>query len=153
MGQSYLFLYRQVWRYGRAHRHELIRIYSRLTAANIILLLLPSIFGAMIGMLQNPQGPVFPALLYWMALYVCVTLIFWTLNNPARIVERRTAFEIFRHFSDLCYAKIMQLPLRWHQDHHSGDTINRVSRAGGALHSFAQDQYTVIELAVRYIAG
>ena len=45
------------------------------------------------------------------------------------------------------------MPLRWHQDHHSGSTINRIRKAERALFLFAQGQFVTIQIMVRSIVS
>ena len=39
-------------------------------------------------------------------------------------------------FTDAVYAKLTSLPMGWHARRHSGETIQRVSKAAGALFGF-----------------
>ena len=37
--------------------------------------------------------------------------------------------EIAEKFADALYAKVVALPLRWHESHHSGETIQRMAKS------------------------
>jgi ATP-binding cassette, subfamily B, bacterial len=39
---------------------------------------------------------------------------------------------------------VMTLPMEWHVDHHSGDTIDKIEKGTSALYSFAEDSFEAI---------
>jgi ABC-type multidrug transport system fused ATPase/permease subunit len=86
-------------------------------------------------------------------LYGGFTLGFWLLHGPARLIERQVGFVASRTFIATLYRMVTEMPLRWHQDHHSGSTINRIRKAEKALFSFAQGQFVVIQIVVRFTAS
>src|SRR3989338_5628838 len=45
----------------------------------------------------------------------------------------------------------MGLPLQWHTDHHSGDTIDKVEKGTNALYNYADQGFVVIKAAMRLI--
>ncbi|MGB4101934.1 MAG: ABC transporter ATP-binding protein [Alphaproteobacteria bacterium] len=147
----YIFLVRQAWNFVAPQRGRMVLVYALCITANIVLLFQPWAFGKIVDLLQLPPSDLLPQLMSWCAIYCGLVLVFWCFHGPARIMERRLAFVIFRNFTNHYYAKIMALPLRWHQDHHSGATINRISKAGQALDTFAGEQFIIIQSAVRYI--
>ncbi len=44
------------------------------------------------------------------------------------------------------------MPFQRHNDHHSGDTIDRINKATGALHDFSSSQFTYLG-TIMYIVG
>ena len=77
--------------------------------------------------------------------------LFWLFHGPARVVERKVALKIQQAFRLNLYEQFTHLPLKWHQDHHSGNIITRVNRASTALHRFAEDQFIYIETIVKFV--
>lgn len=144
------FMVRQTWRYAGSMRRRLAAFYALFLFANILIAFQPMALAKIINTVQgNGTGAVHDALA-WGAVYGGITVMFWLLHGPARVIERRTAFAVFDNFVSALYRKVTEMPLRWHQDHHSGDTINRVNKAGRALFNFAQEQFIVIQMAVRF---
>ena len=47
----------------------------------------------------------------------------------------------------------MSLPMEWHVDHHSGDTIDKIEKGTGALYSFSEDSFEVIYSGVQLVAS
>ena len=48
------------------------------------------------------------------------------------------------------YQTLTQLPLAWHADHHSGDTINRLNTSANALYQFAIGQMTYVLCVISF---
>ena len=111
--------------------------------ANVCVAFQPVILARIINTIQDNNADAVHHALTWAATYAGIVLVFWTLHGPARVVERRLGFEIFDAFTKSLYRMVTEMPLRWHQDHHSGDTINRINKAGRALFNFAQEQFTM----------
>ncbi len=86
---------------------------------------------------------------------VIVEFAFWLLHGPARVIERSTAFKVRINYRKYMIGGIMNLPMPWHVDHHSGDTIDKVEKGSTALYSFAEDSfeviYSVVQLLTCYI--
>lgn len=52
------------------------------------------------------------------------------------IMEQKLAFNLGRNFLHERYHQALHLSVKWHQDHHSGATINRIRKAHDALRGF-----------------
>ena len=53
----------------------------------------------------------------------------WVFHGTARVLERQLAFNLSRNFMQELYHQTLHLPVKWHQDNHSGATINRIRKA------------------------
>ena len=127
-------------------------IYVLFIIANLAVAFQPVVLAQIINTIQGGSAAMHDVLM-WAALYAVLNVVFWALHGPSRIVERWLGFVIFKRFVDSLYCKITEMPLRWHQDHHSGDTINRVNKAGRALFNFAQEQFSFIQMTARFIVS
>ena len=47
----------------------------------------------------------------------------------------------------------MGLPMEWHVDHHSGDTIDKVGRGTNALYAFSEQTFQVVYAVVRLVGS
>jgi len=144
------FLVRRTWRYAGEARPRMALIYVMFTVANTIAAFQPVVFARIVNAAQKGGSDALHDALLWSGIYGLVTFSFWILHGPARVVERRLGFIVFRNFVTSLYRKVTEMPLRWHQDHHSGGTINRVNKAGRALFNFAQGQFIIIQSIVRF---
>jgi len=149
-GNMLFYLFKRTWEYAGPVRPRLVLIYALYLTANIIMAFQPVTLAQIINTAQKGGPDAFRNALLWSAAYGAITFAFWSLHGPARVIERRTAFLIYRNFVTCLYRKVTEMPLRWHQDHHSGSTINRVNKAGRALFGFGSSQFVILQTAVRF---
>lgn len=132
----YLSLLRTAWKYARGQRRRYLLIYGMFLGSNIIVALYPILWGVFINKIQK-QGM---DILWWawiyVGAYILLNFLDWAFHGPARIMERKLAFDLSRNFLQELYHKALHLPVKWHQDHHSGATINRIRKAYEALKDF-----------------
>jgi len=104
--------------------------------ANLAYALNPILFGWFIGRLQQDSGRVWHYALLYAGAYIGLKFLQWCFHGPARVMERTLAFHLSRNFLQERYHQVLHLPVKWHQDHHSGATINRIRKAYEALREF-----------------
>lgn len=151
MNVPYINLIRTVWQNGKPWHRKIVGYYCAYILAQGFLSLSPYAFGRTIDLLQNFSPDKFHQLLFWLIFGVMLHPLFWLFHGPARVVERNVALKIQQTFMQNIYHKLTQLPLKWHQNHHSGDIITRINRACTALKKFAEDQFIYIETAIRFL--
>jgi len=153
MNNPYFNLIRSVWQNGRSWRWTIIGYYCAYIIAQGCFSLTPYAFGRTIDILQNFTPHRLFEVIVWMSAGVILLLIFWLFHGPARIKEREVALKIQQAFRIRLYEQLTQLPLKWHQDHHSGNIITRINRAAMALLRFASEQFIYIEVIVRLLVS
>ncbi|MBI2792213.1 MAG: ABC transporter ATP-binding protein [Gammaproteobacteria bacterium] len=149
----YISLIQTVWHYGAKWRPAIIGYYLAFILAQASLSLSPYAFGRAIDVLQNFTADRLNDVIFWLCAGVGVLLLFWLFHGPARVVERKVALKIQQTFKLSLYEDMTRLPLKWHQDHHSGNTITRVNRSAASLYRFAGDQFIYIETIVRFLTS
>jgi hypothetical protein len=88
----YKYLLSFAWRYAEGMRGKYVLIYLMFTGVNILVSIPPIIYGLYINFLQKGEGDPMQGTLIYVAIYLAITLSFWTLQWPARLLERRMAF-------------------------------------------------------------
>lgn len=132
-------------------RRAIVGYYLALIAAQVCIGLSPYAFGRTIDVLQSFKPDRLFQLIFWLGVGVAVLLLFWVFHGPARVIERNIALKIQQAFRLSLYEQLTHLPLKWHQDHHSGNIITRLNRASVALHRFAENQFIYIQAIVKFI--
>lgn len=153
MKNPYFSLIGSIWHYGAGSRVAICGCYIAFILAQIALSLSPYAFGQAIDVLQNFTPDRLNEVLFWLGFGVFVVVLFWAFHGPARLVERRVALKIQQSFRLNVYEQLTHLPLKWHQDHHSGNIITRLNRASVALYRFAENQFIYIETIVRFLTS
>lgn len=151
MSIPYINLIRTLWQNGKPWHRSIVSYYCAYILAQGFLSLSPYALGRTIDLLQHFSQDKFHQILFWLLFGVMLHPLFWLFHGPARVVERNVALKIQQAFMQNIYQKLTHLPLKWHQNHHSGDTITRINRACTALKRFAEDQFIYIETVIRFL--
>src|SRR6267143_4397528 len=77
-------------------------------------------------------------------------VLFVVLLVMAQVV-RLTIPWFFGEAVNALHVKALALPVRWHEQHHSGDTLHRMTRATSSLASFAQSQFIYLQNTVSIV--
>lgn len=136
MANPYISLLRTAWRYARAERKRYVLVYALFIFSAIINALYPVLLGLFISKIQQDTQHVLHYAFLYAASYFILKFLEWCFHGPARIMERELAFNLSRNFLQERYHQVLHLPVKWHQDHHSGATINRIRKAYDALKTF-----------------
>jgi len=152
----YFYLLKTAWRYARSERKRFVLIYALYLGANFVYGSYPLLLGWFIDKIQRRQEQIPHYVLLYAATYLGLKLLEWSMHGPARIMERQLAFNLSRNFLNERYHQALHLPAKWHQDHHSGSTINRIRKAYEALRQFFDGGFTYVyaisRLAVSFSA-
>ena len=153
MANPYISLMRTAWRYARQEKKQYIAVYSLFILAGCVFALYPLLYGWFINALQKQGvGLLHYAWLYALA-YIVLKLSEWGFHGPARVMERRLAFNLSRNFLQELYHQTLHLPVKWHQDHHSGSTINRIRKAYEALKEFFQNGFMYLYALTKFFSS
>src|SRR3990167_2402856 len=153
MKNPYFDLIRTVWANGKTWHRTIVLYYCAYIVAQLFLSLSPYAFGRTVGVLQHFTPNRLSEVIFWLSITVAVLFLFWLFHGPARIKEREVALKIKQHLRTRLYEQLTQLPLKWHQDHHSGNIISRINRALLALYRFASEQFLYIETIIKFLAS
>ena len=119
--------------------------------AQVVRLTIPWFFGEAVNALQTSGMEGIARARNDLLLMLAAVGIAWTMHGPARIVERFTALVVRERFADALHVKALALPVRWHEQHHSGETLHRMTRATSSLSSFAQSQFIYLQNTVSVV--
>jgi ABC-type multidrug transport system fused ATPase/permease subunit len=144
-------LYRDLWRLLRGQQRIFVGAVVLLIAAQVVLLIIPYLSGRALNALQLRGTAALGEAGSWLALVMVVACGSWVLHGPGRILERRAALTLRKRMSAQLVARLFELPLSWHEAHHSGATAHRVQQSTQALSGFAQSQFIYLNSAVRLL--
>lgn len=147
----YIKLIKKVWDFAGGVRSRMVLFYFLYIPAIGFSLLQPYAFGQAVNAIQQAGPNMVDNLVYWLSVFIGAMFLFWAFHGPGRIIERSVSFRVYENFMGRMYCKLTELPLVWHQQHHSGEIINRINTAGGSLRSFAEDQFAYFQLILRVV--
>src|SRR5947209_6945658 len=150
-GGSVAKLYATLWRHAEGRRAKVVLFVVLLVMAQVVRLTIPWFFGEAVNALQAQGMEGITRARNDLLLMLAAVGVAWTMHGPARIVERFTALVVRERFADALHAKALALPVRWHEQHHSGETLHRMTRATTSLSSFAQSQFIYLQNTVSVV--
>ncbi len=141
MRNPYLSLLKTAWKYARQEKKQFILVYSMFVISNIIVAINPLFYGWFVNSLQQDAAGTLHSGWIYVGGFLGLRLLEWAFHGPARVMERQVAFGVGKNFIEELYHKVLHLPVKWHQDHHSGATISRLRKAHEALRDFFQNGF------------
>jgi len=110
------------------------------TIAGLISLMTPLVIGLIFNSIQEEivtESQLWK-LIGMISLLLVIGVLFWIFHGIARVLEQRTGFIVGKNYTNDKINKILSLPISWHKNHHSGDTIDKLNKSRGATGSFSQ---------------
>ena len=132
---------RVAWRHAGRLRGRLLSLYLLFALSTLISAAQPAVYGWFIDRIQRDPEQVLRTTWVYGGIYLAITLLAWAIHGPCRVAEQKLAFDVSLHYLQRRYHETLHLPLRWHQDHHSGATINRIRKGYEALRGFLSNGF------------
>ena len=155
MNNPIFYLTRAMWRFSRGNRPRVVLYVFLLILASSISLLEPLIVAKILNTVQE-QGitsanlHIFFGLL---SLFIFQTVAFWLFHGPGRILEAQNSFLVRANYKKYLLDGTISLPLEWHTEHHSGDTIDKIEKGTRALYSFSGNVYQIVQAFIRFVGS
>ena len=130
---------RTEWAYLGKRRRHFILYMAMFFVAGAVSLLTPYVIGVIFNTIQQSITSTLElnALLWRIGLLLLITVAFWAFHGVARVMETNTGYFVKKNYINDRIRVVMRLPVKWHKDTHSGDTIDKINRAAGALEDFS----------------
>ena len=150
MANSYISLLKTAWVYARKERRRYVLVYLMFVLSNLTDSAQPILLGWFIDRIQKDNLHILYNAFLYVGLFATFKLLEWCFHGPARIMERKLAFNLSRNFLQEKYHQALHLPVKWHQDHHSGASINRIRKAYEALKAFFDGGFMYLSAILRF---
>ena len=152
-----LSLFKATWSYSKGNHKNVISFWCLFIIGNSIAMIgYPLMWKIIIDTIQQ-QGITsqnINTLFLQLGTIILLHLLFWSMHGPARIKERMNAFNVRLNYRTYLLQGVMTLPMQWHVNHHSGDTIDKVEKGSSALFEFSSNSfeiiYSLVQLAISY---
>ncbi len=146
-----VYLFRATWKYSAGNHRSIYLYWFLFMCGNISTLFLePFLTAKMMNVIQSegitPKS--LKTLLILLAGSVMATIFFWLCHAPARVIELSNAFKARMNYRHDLIQGVLNLPLEWHVDHHTGETTDKIEKGTNGLYNFAEDTFMVIYAAV-----
>jgi ABC-type multidrug transport system fused ATPase/permease subunit len=132
----------QYWKYARGRRWMAIVVLVLNVVSFGLWTFEPMVFAQILNTLQtSSRDEMLPAITRWIFVWIGIYAGFNMLFRLSIYMENILAYRARQGFITGTYDLLSSLPVSWHADHHSGDTINRVDMAADSLRRFVQGQH------------
>jgi len=154
-GSPVVNLFREEWRHLGDRKGYFILTSVFFVIAGLISLLNPLIIGTVFN---SVQGSISSAKELWTLILLISSLLLvkigaWFFHGIGRYIETRNGFFVNRNYINGKINKVLELPVKWHKDHHSGDTIDKINNGSSGIHSFSSFMTFQIISAVVSVFG
>ena len=144
-------LFREAWRYAGRDRWKIVVYVLLHLLAAVGPLATPLVFAQILNSLQTETGDqLFATVVEWTLVWAGLFVWFNFFHRLGRWFEFDVGYRLKRTYLNRYYRIVTDLPLAWHTDHHSGETIDRINLAAGALHEFSLRQFVYIDQLMRF---
>lgn len=150
-----IYLTRKLWKYAGTNRRSVLLYLCMFVTANGIFFFEPLVIAYILNTIQT-QGITaasMPLLFGALGVRVLIEVVFWSLHGPARVIENKNAFVVRSNYKKHLLEGVMAFPMDWHNDHHSGDTIDKVEKGTAALYRYSGDTFQLIESVVKLLSS
>lgn len=148
-----IFLFRKAWRFAEGKRWLLILYLVFFVLSNVVSFFEPLLIGVILNELQesglSPEN--FPYIAWLICGFFGLYLLFWIFHGFGRVWENNLAFLISRTYKEYLFRGVVDLPLAWHNDRDSGDTIDKINKASFALADYISSSFLVVQSLVSAI--
>ncbi|MBP6925688.1 MAG: ABC transporter ATP-binding protein [Candidatus Pacebacteria bacterium] len=143
-------LFRYTWKYSGDQKWRVALFMTLSIIANIVILANPYVISRIFNTVQFSPGD--PQLLRFVMVNIgfllVIEVVFWLFHGTSRVIERRFHFVIRKNYKEDMMNKVLDLPVSWHKDHHSGDTIDKINTAAQSLYMFSGRIFFIIQVIV-----
>tara|TARA_Y100000310_G_scaffold339280_1_gene431501 strand:+ start:8641 stop:10416 length:1776 start_codon:yes stop_codon:yes gene_type:complete len=150
-----VYLLGKFWKYSALNRGKVILYFALLLVANLISLAEPLVVAWLLNTIQEQgvhSGNIY-LILGILSIFVLQTVAFWAFHGPGRVIETKNAFIVKANYKKYLLDGTMDLPAKWHTDHHSGDTIDKIEKGTNAMFSFSESSFELMSLFVKFIGS
>lgn len=144
-----IHLYKALWHYSAGVRGALWVGLLLLLGAQLVMLGLPYAAGRAINIFQEHGLDGARDAMWWVGAIIGINLLSWMMHGPGRFFERHVSLNLRQRMSTELIEKLMQLPLSWHEQQHSGAISHRVQQSINSMAGFAESQFVYLNSLVR----
>jgi ATP-binding cassette subfamily B protein len=148
------YLVARMWEFAQERRRTILVATASSALAMAIWLTIPLVLAQFINRAQSAatDGDVLACALL-LAATVLLSVLAWVFHAPSRISEATTAYYVRSNLQRGLLSLVTRLPMKWHTEHHSGETIDRVAKASSALSDFSEAAFMVLQLLTRFVVA
>lgn len=143
-GNPIITMIKTDWKYLGKNKPRYIFYTILFIIGGLLELASPWVIGKVFNAIQGGQVTTQEELyhlFFLISLIFFIELAFRIVHGTGRMMERLTGFQTHRNYANDKTKEVVELPVAWHKDNHSGNTIDRINKARNSLSTFAQHEF------------
>jgi ABC-type multidrug transport system fused ATPase/permease subunit len=154
----FLLLYRG-WQYADRFRPLMVLYLIFFVVAQVVALAEPYVIGRILNSVQAVASKTGNTDKLWsevslnLWLFFWIQFVFWLFHGPGRVIERYVAYHIKTNYKQHLFNVVTALPLQWHRQHHSGESIDKINRATNSLATYFDCSFEVSYMIMRLVGS
>jgi ABC-type multidrug transport system fused ATPase/permease subunit len=151
----YLNLFKYTWHYSKEHHYKVVIFIILSAIGKILELFYPVVIGKIFDVLQlSGNDPrLFNKLFKWFLVFTLISLLVHFFHHYSRVIEINNAFRVRKNYKVDMFNKVVHLKAAWHRDHHTGDTIDKINRAGENLFYFSEGIFMHLNAVIKLLGS
>lgn len=150
-----IYLVMKGWQYAGQYRSAMVWYTIMFAIAQGIALSEPYVIGRLLNSVQTDVAKAHSDTLMHdicvnLGLFFAIQFVFWVFHGPGRVIERFVQFQIKVKYKTTLFKMVTDLPMQWHRDHHSGDSIDKINRATNSLSEFFDSTFEISYMLFRF---
>ncbi|MEK6812970.1 MAG: ABC transporter ATP-binding protein [Nanoarchaeota archaeon] len=148
-----VFLFKYMWRFAEGQKGWVLLYWTLAIIGNLIMLVEPLVIAWLLNTVQM-QGVSTANLTYVLgiiAVLLAINVGSWATHSPSRTLERKVAFIVRANYRKYLVDGVLALPQKWHTDHHSGDTIDKIEKGVSTIFDFTSESFNIIRVVLSLV--
>jgi len=152
-----ILVMRTGWQYAGRYRAAMVAYLAMFAIAQAISLAEPYVIGKLLNSvqinIQAASGKLWHDVCFYVTIYFLLQAGFWLFHGPGRVIERIVAYHIKVNYKRQLVKLVTSMPMQWHREHHSGESIDKINRASNALNDFFAKGFEAAYMLFRFIGA
>lgn len=138
------------WSIGKKYRNKQILYYIIFILSITVSSVNPFLYKWLIDEIQTTDYLI-RAIWTFAGLSIFLKILEWLIYAPVYLKTRNIAFELSTKFLVGLQEQVMGLSTKWHQENHTGATVNRIKKSSDALKKFLNDDFHYLKVFFRFV--
>ncbi len=147
----YFQLFKRAWYFAKNSKKKFVSIFIINAIGMCFALTTPYLKGQFFNTLQLGGDNIWPHAIFWVTLLTVAHFThigLWYLSNHLGTL---VGLDVKKNATKEYYKTFTKLPINWHVNHHSGETMTKISQSVGAVQEFPGRQATIVKIFMKFI--
>ncbi|MES3004662.1 MAG: ABC transporter ATP-binding protein [Patescibacteria group bacterium] len=148
---AFTYLFGRMWKFSEGNRKKVV-LYLVLSVMSELVNTFwsPLVMAAIMNILVT-EGANLEKIIPIMLLLPLGSFLSWSFHGPSRYLEEVNAFLARANYRKYQLQGVMDMPLKWHNEHHTGDTVDKLEKGASSIYEFSSESFQFVKPLVKLI--